>query len=639
MLFDDRRHYIRVYANPIRYNANEALKMVSGLQTCSTIISEDGNYSSITRPQALDRSGMDVAKGTDSDDITSRVDQKWQSQVEVMSDVENAGAAVLDGEKEKSSSMRNSEPVHLNASWETVSSVGSTKLELVTDSSKPNQTSSHVTAHVDSSSRTDGTALSLPDQQTTVREQGHDHVDPVSDPSIHKGSLSGSAPAPRWRTSFAYEADSMDSLGKNRYLIRQMPVPAEAETRFAAVKETLEADIRRLVAGMKIKAQILWSYKLCMVGVRSGGLIDADPMILISCGSLRGKRKIKESLLRIRPHYLERLGMSLIVRYDKSAPVLASEDEDWYQPPSLKRQSNGEEVATYLPEEKLASITRSCGMRITFKHDSLEKGVQRTYATLGGIIGLGGDCYGLTTAHPILGLRTKKRTARIPSNSSSASASSACSDSSDDRGAQSSGSHARKDLFMSKSLLAPPEEMLTHQAQNLVRLPDGSCLAYSFNGECKSPSWSVRTAAAVSDWAILQIPESHIRPNVYRTSLQEFEQKPGQQIYITSIASPHLMKSGHVHVLCDAKASRIGYLSMNIVSLQLEGGALDVLEVFLKEPMHRGTSGSWVVREQRLVGILVALGTGGNSCLIIPAWKVFADIVSVCRQEVQLTAT
>lgn len=96
------------------------------------------------------------------------------------------------------------------------------------------------------------------------------------------------------------------------------------------------------------------------------------------------------------------------------------------------------------------------------------------------------------------------------------------------------------------------------------------------------------------------------------------------------------MESGTVHVLCNAKEPHIGYLNMNLVSLQLKSGALEVHEVFLEKPMSNGASGSWVAKKDRLVGMVVAISDGGLSCHVVPMWEVFTSIQKVCNQEVQL---
>ena len=613
------------FADLVCSSAIDAFELASRGRTCSTSLTERSEHSSIT--MAFYNRNKVGSKLVSSDTVSLRAGQTSQTQLEVVCDEKKGVTAIADSKTQEPASVQIGDALHQPdfKSYENTLSSGEPTVpaKIVDDAGTQHTVSDkplrHSDAYVNTSSLSGSSGSPPPDQPSLVGAQKAGNVEPIVKSSDSKVLRSSTASVPRWRTTVAYEANSMGCLGKNRFLIRQMPVPSEASARFARIKETLEADVTRLITGMKSNSQILWSYRLCMIGVKSGNLVTAEPTLLISCGSSRGKRKIKGSFLRIRPHYLESLGMSFIVRYDKSAPVLAGLTE---VPFSDNYKNEGEEsIVTYLQWEP--SMT-SCGLKLMFEFPRSET-TRRSYATLGGVIRLGGVCYGVTTAHPIFDSPSKYSGDKMHGDLESMSDSSVCSDSSDDEDFQQIPSHS-----------PIMDSFLTHQDLQFVRLVGNSTMSYSFNGGGRSISGLVVQNAAVSDWAVLQIPETYIKPNLYLDPSQKLEDGIVQPVSVNSIASSSLMEAGPVHILCTAKAPHVGFLSMNLVSLQLNSGALEVLEVFLEKPVYNGISGSWVVKKDQLVGIVVAISDAGRSCLVVPAWKLFEDIQAVCNQKIQL---
>lgn len=127
------------------------------------------------------------------------------------------------------------------------------------------------------------------------------------------------------------------------------------------------------------------------------------------------------------------------------------------------------------------------------------KTTRRAYATLGGIITLGGVWYGVTTAHPIVNSPFDLSGKQVHDDSDNMSESSDFSDSSDDQDVR---------LKASQPLNHALEAHLPQSHQNigfvrLVGVWPGGFMAYSFNGECRSNSGVATIDAISSDWAVL----------------------------------------------------------------------------------------------------------------------------------------
>ncbi|KAL9624127.1 MAG: hypothetical protein Q9160_001649 [Pyrenula sp. 1 TL-2023] len=202
------------------------------------------------------------------------------------------------------------------------------------------------TSHVSSVAPVDDSQLSigigdgeLPDQpppnpgMPKELADGEDEATATTQPAEHQWNVGSLASL--WQREIAYDERVMRSLGKNRFLAYQLEVPSDARARFEKFKGAFDADVKRLVAGISSHGQILLSYRLCMVGVRKGGNIAAEPTLVLSCGSQKWKTIIKRTFCRIQPHYFRYLGMSLLVHYEKSPAVLAAKLE----------VSSGDEIA------------------------------------------------------------------------------------------------------------------------------------------------------------------------------------------------------------------------------------------------------------------------------------------------------
>lgn len=304
--------------------------MASIVRTCSPPLTVNDEHPSIRLPSSTARIGSESANLLRSGSVISPADQTNQSQNYIICDNENGGKATAENRPQDSASVRIRKLLSRPRFKSIESASGSSELSMLANIADDD------TAHA-----TSDKSFSHSGTQDSMNFRGSPQASPVQDQTFlaalqrtgtHEGVAKSSnakllgpiaVSVPIWRTTVAYEATSMGSLGKNRCLARQLEVPSEASARFAQIKEILEADVKRLITGIPSNNQILWSYRLCMVGTKSGNTVTAESTVIISCGSLKCKRKIKGSFLRIRPHYLESLGMTLIVRYDKSAPVLA----------------------------------------------------------------------------------------------------------------------------------------------------------------------------------------------------------------------------------------------------------------------------------------------------------------------------
>ncbi|KAI1330686.1 hypothetical protein F5Y16DRAFT_362409 [Xylariaceae sp. FL0255] len=448
---------------------------------------------------------------------------------------------------------------------------------------------------------------------------------------------------PRWRTVVDFEPSSMSDLGKNRYWAQRLSVSLEANARFAQVEPTLQSDVRKIVSQVRSCRQILWACRLCMIGPKSGAVVTAEPTILITCGSQKCKDKIKKSLRRIRPHYLESIGMALIVNYDKDAPVLAGQKDL-----TSHNHSDGGDCSPGVIRIQRNHALTSCGLQIMIEGCPSEM-TRKSYATLGGIIKLGEIWYGLTAAHSFI-----NKPNILPDEAQSdddLQSSSDFEDSSDENDSSAGEEEEKRRTEHAK----PPKAFgydtqvqrlpsranvnTANSSREFIRLASvwpGSFMAYSFNGRSQTHGKTALDGNQISDWAILEIPEAYIKPNSYLNPTKTGDAP--QRVDLKTVAASHQMEPGLVLVLCNAEMPHVGYLSKNHTSLQLTQGSLDVFEIFLQEPIVRGMSGTWVVRDDRLFGMVAALSNNGLSCFIIPMWMVFENIKAVCNQEISFTS-
>lgn len=443
----------------------------------------------------------------------------------------------------------------------------------------------------------------------------------------HARSPSGAPCA--WQIRLAYNENSMRPLGKNRFHAYQIEVPLEASTKFRKIKDVFDADVNRLIVGMSPYSQILLSCRLCMVGTKEGTDLVAEPTIIISCGSQKYKRKIKSSILRIRPHYLEDLKMNLIVRYEKSPPTLAAFSDE-----SAESQSKLDH-SVLLDNFRAINIQETVGMTYCGTKIMIESNgpgeIRRTYATLGGIIKIGKSWYGVTTAHSLSHGIPSQTGERLSEDSGEVLDSSDSSENDDGFESDEKKLQALPKMFLPRSLPSSPDLAF----MRLESVSPGDRMAYSFICQSQSISGTLARDAVNSDWLAFEIPSVCRRPNFYRSAVGA--SSPSDEIFpLSRVVDVSEMHSGTVQILCGADESRTGHLSVNIVSLHNGPCVLDVQEIFLEEPIPAGSSGSWVARSDLLLGMVVAISNGGYSCFALPIKQVFESIESVFKQEVQL---
>lgn len=469
---------------------------------------------------------------------------------------------------------------------------------------------------------------SHPQSRQTVQESSFSATnEAVTSADVHESVPPISQIAETWQEILAYDEKSMRNLGRDRFLIQQLEVPLEAKSRFESIKSLFDADLARLIAGRSPGNGILLYDQLCMIGTKKGDYLTVKPTILISCGSLKCKRIIKSSLLRIQPHYLVGLGIPWIVRYDKSVPVLAALSEEESVGEVNRNHPNVLQGVETISVERYPKTTSS-GMKLTIvARDS--DGVQKRYATLGGIVKIGRVHYGMTTAHSL----NIDRPHRVEEDSDEELHSGEMSDPSDEDDVE-----LREVLPLSQT--STSDQHQPHANSDITlwssMLPDQR-IACSLYGQTQSTLGVVTVDDAISDWAVFDVPDQHVLQNSYSLRLEESEVSL-PRIYVTDIATPFQMCPGIVRVLCGTRMSRAGHLSMNIVSLHNGRWVLDVQQIFLDEPLVAGASGSWVARGNFLVGMVVAISDGGFCCYMLPMWKVIESIGSTFGQEARLVA-
>ena len=348
-----------------------------------------------------------------------------------------------------------------------------------------------------------------------------------------------------------------------------------------AIKPQLDQDLQEMIKTVDAgRGMILSNVQLCMVGNKRGNLLRAEPTIVITCGTKECQRKIAKNLTRLKLHYLTEFSTAVKVRYQRS--------------PAYWAASTVNSSAANLQFSDLQRLRvrysghgqTSCGLNLQVT--VAEKGVERqVYATLGGVLCIGGRFYGMTTAHAFFAERNMRADQRECGNLPDWS------------------SNYAKDEIVSRS-----------------DLYDG--MICSFLGQvAKSDLVLESNEPLVSDWALLPLPKSCVLPNINRPNK-----------LLTSIAPQTHLMAGEAHILHGVDSRYIGFLTQADVSFHTNRKVMHVREIVLDAPLPNGVSGSWVVRDHEVLGYVVAVSNKGLSCFMVSMERAFRDIESVLGEGV-----
>lgn len=366
--------------------------------------------------------------------------------------------------------------------------------------------------------------------------------------------------------------------------------------------------------------------ELCMAGKRSTAFwrtgkeesVGLSPTVWISCGGRKCREKVREEIVRL--PYLNHF----LSTHHMSAPHVSLGAPR----PATSAESTNTELTT--PDQNIESVkavsfhVRSgpivSGSKVMFTvHTS--QGNHEHYSTIGGIIMTESTIFtaerkifALTTAHGVASEIAYRNA--IPKN-----------DTSSDSTHDSESSITDSDSDEAKD----PTEITTIQAieeeEEAIRLrlpfwtvlPFPSILAYLGSGTMMG-DWKHPVAApATSDFALFEVPPYCEKRNFVRTN--------GSMIRLTGHLPQSELSAGKVHIIADMYRDGIeGDLLDGESCIILKGIIMRTKKIRTAPLPSQGISGAWVVRGNKLCGIVYAAYDNGPYLHMLPAQTVFQDI-------------
>ncbi|KAH6987098.1 hypothetical protein EDB80DRAFT_731349 [Ilyonectria destructans] len=145
-------------------------------------------------------------------------------------------------------------------------------------------------------------------------------------------------------------------------------------------------------------------------------------------------------------------------------------------------------------------------------------------------------------------------------------------------------------------------------------------------------SWS-HLAVADTDFALLEAPELNTAKNTYAMHSNQ----DSSPTWVRHFPHNEGMMSGPVKVLVDDDQPENGFILPQSSSISVQGITVETQKVELREPLARGTSGSWVVRGETLCGMIIAIYDHEPFAQLITAEKLCMDIKGSYRHLVDVS--
>ena len=419
-----------------------------------------------------------------------------------------------------------------------------------------------------------------------------------------------------------FNLSTFEKLDKTRYMALRETISGDLAYRWATeVKPRLDEDLQRLIRTISSGTdQILSNTRFYMVGTRHGEILRAVPTIVVSCGTKKSKNKVKKELCRLKLHYLNDFGQPIIIRYQCSPTYWAASSVE-------ETSSAGNLKSSALRRVWIESGPRlsSCGLKLMFdvQYDTV---LERKYATLGGMVRINGRFYGLTSPHSWLANISVGNNSQTGMQDDEKTSSDSQSDSEDDDDMQRSPCGPQY-LQFSPSASMNFEPFWSPSMQ----VPK----AHSFLGQVAHIDGTVCYDSSRCDWALFTLPRTYILPNTYYDT-KEGASSSVARTEIQSVSKETELTPGSVSILSDARMPIVGFLTQTNVSFHTRDCVMDVREIALNSPLAGGASGSWVVRDDKLCGYIVAVAGTGMSGFMIPMQRAFKDIETTFGHKVKV---
>jgi hypothetical protein len=477
-----------------------------------------------------------------------------------------------------------------------------------------------------SSALADSSVSISPDEMIHMRKS-----EPVA--AVENAIITSTASARTHSQSFEANASSVievpfnlsafEKLDKTRYMALRETISEGLAHRWnTEVKPRLDEDLHKLIRTISSGThQILSSTRFCVVGTRHGEILRAVPTIVVWCSTKKSKKKVEKELLGLKLHYLNDFGRPIIVRCRCS--------------PTYWAASSVEEASSTAGNLKSSTLLRvwiesgpqlsSCGLKLRFdvQYDTV---LERKYATLGGIVRINGSFYGLTSPHSWLANISVSNNSQTGMQDDEKTSSDSQSDSEDDDDMQRSPYGPQYLQFSpSASMNFVPFWSPSMQASK----------AHSFLGQVAHIDGTVCYDSSRCDWALFTLPKTYILPNAYYDT-KESASSSVAPTEIQSVSKESELTPGSVSILSDARMPIIGFLTQTNVSFHTRDCVMDVREIALNSPLAGGASGSWVVRDDKLCGYIVAVAGTGMSGFMMPMQRAFKDIETTFGHKVKV---
>ncbi|KAK2750447.1 hypothetical protein CKAH01_17957 [Colletotrichum kahawae] len=185
----------------------------------------------------------------------------------------------------------------------------------------------------------------------------------------------------------------------------------------------------------------------------------------------------------------------------------------------------------------------------------------------------------------------------------------------DEREDHSDGDEDGEDLFdLDEDVLGKRD------ASKVVRWrPFDGVVGVNFLGKLYSDRKHSENAKSSGDYALLKTKAFDGFSNRPCSALDAAE--------ITSFVTNDELEQGSVSVIFDLDDVAHGTLLPRATSLPFNNGELRLRTVELTKPLARGTSGAWLIKDAKFVGMIVAAYAGEPLALFMSAEDIFDDIL------------
>ncbi|KAF4627798.1 hypothetical protein G7Y89_g10354 [Cudoniella acicularis] len=415
--------------------------------------------------------------------------------------------------------------------------------------------------------------------------------------TIEYASVAKEPPGQKLASAEPLKPYKVVQFGKRCYVCTEMPIPLETTRMWNESIKKLVEDVLHASSAAKADSETAMTLELYMANTTSKNL---RPSILITCCSSKMKKQIRSVLGEKR--WLKKSGFQYIVQVDKSFGYRT--DDSGVEPFTL-------EIQARIP----ISPETFCGVEARIAPGTNEDDNPSIVKfTIGGMISIDGTLCYLAAAHPF-----------APASRPATVSSEASSEEDDSDGSLPTTSRSSSGTVINhtsngnrgkgqtgEALPAPFPETFTETWPKLPyrEISHGGVLAITrFRPGAENLDWALLIA---SNTPALPIPGEHKATPLLPDIITSTELTPG----------PVLVAAG--------SGLRRGNLNTSAASIFLRGSIHNVKQITLESSLPYGDSGSWVISENRLCGIIIAGRDHLPWAYMLPIEEVFLDIEKTC---------